>query len=177
MTVEEKFSVRLYFSKMKGAGKSPLQAIPLNALWGLIGGFITIGILAYLTQATASPWLMAPFGASCVLAFGVWDSPLSQPRNIIGGHLVSTSIGILCHQLFGNHLWVLALAVGLAIALMHLTKTTHPPAGADPLTVILGGHDWAFLVTPVLVGAVIIALVALLFNNLHKNRRYPTFWV
>ncbi|MCK9906301.1 HPP family protein, partial [Frankia sp. Cpl3] len=117
---------------------------------------------------------MAPFGASCVLAFGLWDAPLSQPRNIVGGHLVSTLVGILLSQLFGNQLWVLALSVGLAIACMMLTKTTHPPAGADPIVVIMGGHGWAFLFSPVLFGALIIVLTALLLNNADAKRSYPT---
>lgn len=166
-----------YFSKMKGKGRSPLQVIPKNVLMGTVGGFVTIALLAYLTDFTATKWLMAPFGASCVLAFGLWDAPLSQPRNIIGGHIVSTCIGLLLLHLFGNGIWVIALSVGLAIGGMMLTKTTHPPAGADPIVVIAGGYSWGFLISPVLIGAILIALLALIFNNLDQKRAYPTFWV
>jgi len=169
--------VRAYLEKMQGTGKSPLKVVPQTAFLGLLGGFIAIGILAYLTEKTSSVWLMAPFGASCVLAFGLWDAPLSQPRNIIGGHLVSTAVGLVLFHIWGNAGWVIALGVGLAIGLMHLTRTTHPPAGADPIVVILAGSSWSFLLTPVLIGSAVIVLTALLINNLDKGRRYPTFWI
>jgi len=165
-----------YFTKMSGTGKSPLKISPKTALIGFLGGFVAIGALAYLTSLTSAEWLMAPFGASCVLAFGVWDAPLSQPRNIIGGHLVSTAIGLLLFHLFGNSFWVIALGVGLAIALMHLTRTTHPPAGANPIVVIMAGSSWTFLINPVLIGSLVIVLIALLVNNLDKERQYPKFW-
>ncbi|WP_233531389.1 HPP family protein [Paenibacillus alkalitolerans] len=169
-------SLSSYFGKMRGGGRSPLKAVPLNALHGFIGGVISIGALAWLTHNTGSLWLMAPFGASCVLAFGLWDAPLSQPRNIVGGHVVSTFVGLLFYHLFGNGIWAVALAVGAAIAAMILTRTTHPPAGADPIVVMLEGSAWSFLMFPVLAGAFVIAALALLINNLDKNRKYPTFW-
>lgn len=166
-----------YLTKMTGVGRSPLKVSSKTVFIGLLGGFLAIGILALLTDMTTSVWLMAPFGASCVLAFGVWDAPLSQPRNIVGGHLVSTAVGLALYHLFDNKVWVIALAVGLSIALMHLTRTTHPPAGADPIVVILAGSPWTFLFTPVLTGSLVIVLCALLINNLDEHRKYPTFWV
>ncbi|RCW49469.1 HPP family protein [Paenibacillus prosopidis] len=166
-----------YISKMKGSGRSPLKVSPKNMAIGFIGGFTAIAILAFLTGFTSEAWIMAPFGASCVLAFGVWDSPLSQPRNIIGGHLISALAGLCVYHVFGNGTISMALGVGLAIALMMLTRTTHPPAGANPLVVIMAGSSWSFLVTPVLIGAVIIVLVALLVNNMDNKRRYPNFWL
>lgn len=119
---------------------------------------------------------MAPFGATCVLAFGVPASPLAQPRNIIGGHIISTLIGLLIFYLFGNEWYSLALGVGLAIAIMQVTSTTHPPAGADPIVVILGAESLFFVVSPVLTGAVIITIIALIFNNISNKRKYPTYW-
>ncbi|MGE7767152.1 HPP family protein [Peribacillus sp. NPDC096540] len=175
---EEKhlFYVR-YLSKMKGKGRSPLQVNAKDSVTGLIGGFLTIFALVYLTNMTSSTWLMAPFGASCVLAFGVWNAPLSQPRNIIGGHFVSTFVGLATYHLFGDEPWAIGLAVGLAIAVMMLTKTTHPPAGADPLVVMLGAYSWSYLITPVLIGSIVIVFFALIINNLRNNREYPTFWI
>ncbi|MNP41754.1 HPP family protein [compost metagenome] len=166
-----------FFGKMKGKDRTPLKVLPTNALIGAVGGFISIAILAFLTEFTVEAWIMAPFGASCVLAFGVWDAPLSQPRNIIGGHLISTFVGLVMYHLFGQGILVMAAAVGLAIGLMMLTKTTHPPAGANPLVVIMAGSGWSFLFAPVLIGAVVIILVALLVNNMDKKRQYPTFWI
>ncbi|MDZ5607980.1 HPP family protein [Bacillus pseudomycoides] len=162
---------------MLSSARTPLKVNIFDSLVALIGGFSSIAILSYLTQLTDTLWLMAPFGASCVLAFGIWNAPFSQPRNIIGGHLISTCIGITAYKLFGSDPWVLALAVGLAIACMMLSKTTHPPAGADPIVVILAGSSWDYLITPVLTGAIIIVVVALLVNNLQKDRKYPTFWL
>lgn len=177
MSIEKKLVHVKYFSKMKGNGRSPLQFNVKDFVTGLTGGFLTIFTLIYLTKMTATEWLMAPFGASCVLIFSAWNAPLSQPRNIIGGHVVSTFIGLLIYQLFGNEPWAIALAVGLAIAMMMLTKTTHPPAGADPLVVMFGAYNWSFLISPVLIGSIIIVIFALLINNLRSNRSYPTFWI
>ncbi|MDR7246240.1 HPP family protein [Priestia megaterium] len=168
---------RSFFSKMVTNTKSPLKINLKDASTGLIGGLISILALGLLTDMTPTPWLMAPFGASCVLAFGVWNAPLSQPRNIIGGHLVATLVGLVIYHAFGNNAWTLGLAVGLAIALMMLTKTTHPPAGADPIVVILGGVSWSYIITPVLIGSLLIVLVALVVNNLRSDRAYPTFWL
>lgn len=165
-----------YVNKMKGQTTSPLQVNVKDAVTGLIGGFMTIWLLLYLTDVTNTLWLMAPFGASCVLVFAAWNAPLSQPRNIIGGHVISTFIGLVLYYTFGNELWTLALGVGLAIMCMMLTKTTHPPAGANPILVILGGYSWSYLVTPVLLGALVIVIVALVVNNMRSNRHYPLFW-
>ena len=170
------FLVR-YLSKMRGKGRSPLQVHVKDVVTGLIGGFLTISILVFLTNITSALWFMAPFGASCVLAFGVWNAPLSQPRNIIGGHFVSTFVGLAIYYVWGNDPWAIGLAVGLAIAFMMLTKTTHPPAGAEPLVVMMGGYSWGYLITPVLIGSIVIVVFALLINNLRSNREYPTFWV
>ncbi|MFK2825961.1 HPP family protein [Bacillus sp. B190/17] len=165
-----------YLIKMRGKEKNPLKVNTKDVITGFIGGFIAIFILLLLTSLTSTPWLIASFGASCVLAFSLWNSPLSQPRNIIGGHFLSTLIGLTVYHMFGNEPWVLALGVGMAISLMMLTKTTHPPAGADPIIVILGSCSWEYLFTPVLTGTLVIVLVALLVNNLRSDRNYPVFW-
>lgn len=178
VVVEKKaFHLKNYISKMKGVGRSPLKVNVKDSATGLFGGFLTIFALVYLTNMTSALWLMAPFGASCVLAFGVWNAPLSQPRNIVGGHVVSTFIGLATYHILGDEPWAIGLAVGLAIASMMLTKTTHPPAGADPLVVMLGQYSWSYLIMPVFIGSVVIVLFALIINNLRKNRNYPTFWV
>lgn len=166
-----------YFGKMMSKERSPLKVNIKDAATGLIGGFVTILILAFLTQVTSAVWLMAPFGASCVLAFGVWKAPLSQPRNIIGGHFISTFVGLIILHLFGSSPWTWALGVGMAITCMMLTKTTHPPAGADPIVVITSGSTWNFLLSPVLIGSFVIVVLAVIINNLRANREYPTFWL
>lgn len=171
-----KATLHNYFLKMTSESRSPLKVNIKDVVTGFIGGTVTILVLLLLTQFTHSEWLMAPFGASCVLVFSAWNAPLSQPRNVIGGHFISAFIGVLIYSLFGSALWAIALAVGLAIACMMLTKTTHPPAGANPIIVILGAYSWDYLFSPVLIGAIIIVLIALVINNMRSNRAYPVFW-
>lgn len=169
--------MKLYLKKFLTKEKSPLKVNIEDSMIGLIGGFITIAILGYLSKNTTAPWIVAPFGASCVLAFGVWNAPLSQPRNIIGGHLISAFIGILIYHLFGDSYLTVGLGVGLAICAMLLTKTTHPPAGADPIVVIMGKSSFGFLIHPILLGSIVIVILALIINNFSKLRKYPTFWI
>lgn len=175
--MERKLPLGIFFFKMQTKERTPLTVIPNNVYMGFLGGFITIMILALFTQMSANIWLMAPFGASCVLVYALWDAPLSQPRNVIGGHFISTFIGLVMFHLLGNSIWAIALGVGLSISCMVLTKTTHPPAGADPIVVIMAGSSWSFLFFPALFGAISIVLMALIINNLSPNRKYPKFWM
>ena len=104
------------------------------------------------------------------------ESPLAQPRNIVLGHLISTATDLMVLALLGGGWPSMALAVGLAVILMQVTRTGHPPAGADPLVVFALQPAWSFLILPVLTGAVLIAVVALIFNNLRSDVRYPEYW-
>jgi len=166
-----------YFNRMRGGAVRPPRPAWRHVGWSLLGGGLAIGVIAGLTQATGQPWVMAPFGASCVLAFGLPDSPLAQPRSIIGGHLLSALVGLICLSLFGSVWWSMGLSVALAIALMQLTGTTHAPAGANPLLVMNGGLGWSGLLTPVLAGSLVLVLCAVLFNNLARDRAYPRYWL
>lgn len=145
------------------------QAVPLTAtrsiLMAGLGGFGVIFLLAEVTARFGAGLLIAPFGASCVLVFGLPQSPLAQPRSVIGGHVVSTVMGLLVFSLLGSTALAFGLGVGLAIVTMLLTKTVHPPAGADPIVVILAGASWSFLVVPVLTGALTIVAAGMLFRR------------
>jgi CBS-domain-containing membrane protein len=145
-------------------------------IFAFIGGFVTIFVLTLITNISELIFIMAPFGASCVLAFAAWEAPLAQPRNIIGGHFISALIGLIVLQLFGNQPWTVALAVGLAISIMVLTKTTHPPAGADPIVIITTSATWNFLLFPVLIGSIILTIIAIMLNRFLFKRGYPKFW-
>lgn len=129
-----------------------------------------IGLLSYADALSgAGLWLMAPFGATAVLVFGVPDSPLAQPRNVIAGHLITAFIGLAFVHWLPVEPWSLAVATGLAISIMLATKTTHPPAGANPLLIMLTGQSWSFLVTPVLIGAIVIVVCGKLTQHAHKR--------
>ncbi len=176
-----------YLSKMKGGAKSPPGVGLTEVLWSWLGSVIGIGICGYLSSRYFEPrdliLIIGSFGASAVLVYAAIKSPMAQPRNLIGGHIISGLVGVACYQLFGGTLWVAAaLGVSLAIVAMLLTKTLHPPGGATALIAVIGGnkiHDLGFLYAfiPAGAGAFILLLVALLVNNLSKNRRYPEYWL
>lgn len=108
---------------------------------------------------------MAPFGASCVLLFSVPDSPLSQPMNVIGGHMVASVIGLALAMVLPDAWWAGALGVGLAIGVMAALRVTHPPAGADPLVILALQPGWSFLILPVGLGAVALVAVAFAYHR------------
>mgnify|MGYP003512084106 FL=1 len=151
--------------------------------WAFVGSFIGIGIIAYLQSQTLPKsdviYLIGSFGASSVLVYGVIQSPLAQPRNLIGGHLVSAIIGVTVQKIAPDILWITApLAVSLSIVLMQITKTLHPPGGATALIAVTGSAElknlgYWYVVSPVFVGSLILLIVALFFNNITSNRQYP----
>jgi len=121
--------------------------------------------------------VIAPFGASSVLLFGAPDSACAQPRNLVFGHLLSTAVGLAVYWLAGPGVWQMALSVGLAIGLVQLARCVHPPAGADPLVIMLSGNaSMGFFFVPVLSGVCVLLVIALLFNNLVRGRRWPERW-
>ena len=168
--------VQTYFTKMSGGNARPKTPLLKSVILAGIGAACAIAATAGLSQFTGAALLMAPFGASCFLAFAVPDSPLAQPRNIVFGHLLSTLTGLIVLSIIGDDWISMAFAVGLAVALMQGTRTGHPPAGADPLVVFAIGPSWDFVVFPVFTGALVIVLVALVFNNLRSDVRYPVYW-
>ncbi|MFT4249101.1 MAG: HPP family protein [Pseudomonas sp.] len=141
------------------------------------GTIVAIALAGGISVLSGIPWLMAPFGASCVLAFGVPDSPLAQPRAIVGGHLVATMVGLAVGAWLGDGWIACALGVGLALAAMQITRTVHAPAGADPLVVIVGHAPVSYLVSPVLAGSLVVVLTAWLVNNIRSARSYPKYWI
>ncbi|OEF27541.1 HPP family protein [Vibrio rumoiensis] len=150
-----------------------------HAILAGLGATITIGLLSLLdtwnlSSTNTGLWLMAPFGATTVLVFGVSSSPLAQPKNVIFGHLLSAFVGLFFAYFIGVQPWALAGATGIAITLMLATKTTHPPAGANPILIMLTGQTWGFLLTPVLLGSVAIVLCGLVFNHVKQKRLIST---
>ncbi|MCZ7358417.1 MAG: HPP family protein [Candidatus Methanoperedens sp.] len=176
-----------YFLKMRGGARSPPGVGISEVMWAFLGSVTGIGILGYLSSMYFEPrdqtMIIGSFGASAVLIYSAIKSPLAQPRNLIGGHILSGLAGVLCYQIFGNVIWAAAaLAVSFSIVLMLATKTLHPPGGATALIAVIGGekiHDLGFLYAflPAGLGAFILLIVALLVNNLSKDRKYPEYWL
>lgn len=175
-----------FFNKMKGGKQSPPAVGLLEIYWSWIGAFCGIVPVAFLNynlfETTDFVFIVGSFGASAVLIYGAIKSPLAQPRNLIGGHIISAIIGVTTYKLFGSHIWFAsAFSVATAIAVMQGTKTLHPPGGATALIAVIGSqkiHNLGFyyVVMPIGVGAIIMLIIALLVNNLCKSRRYPEFW-
>lgn len=150
----------------------------LAPLMAGLGAMLCITILSSLgTAVQSTAWLMAPFGATMVILFGLPESPLAQPRNIILGHLLTTTIGLTVASLVGVSPWSMGLAVGLAVGLMLLTNTTHPPAGANPLVVMLAGEHWDFLLMPVAAGAILIVAFGVVYHRVFSGHSYPKRWL
>ena len=180
-------TIRTYLSKMKGGGQGPPGVGARELFWSWIGSAIGIGTCGYLSSAYFEPrdllLIVGSLGASCVLVYAAIKSPLAQPRNLIGGHIISALVGVACYKLFGGTVWVAAaLGVSLAIVAMLLTRTLHPPGGATALIAVIGGknvHDLGFLYAlfPAGAGALILLIVALVVNNISRERRYPEYWL
>ena len=176
-----------FFSKMKGGGLSPPAVGFSEIVWSWVGAFLGITSVAFLNYNLFSDtdliFIIGSFGASAVLIYGAVRSPLAQPRNFIGGHIISAIIGVIAFKFFNTHIWLASsLAVATAIAAMHATKTLHPPGGATALIAVIGSqkiHNLGFyyIFVPVGAGAVIMLIIALIVNNLCKTRKYPEFWL
>lgn len=176
-----------FFRKMRGGGTCPSCACPAEILWSFIGAMGGIGLVAWLHRNVADPaglsLLIGSFGASAVLLYGAPQSPLAQPRNLLGGHFLSALFGVSVRLLVPGPSWLAcALAVAGAIALMHVTGTLHPPGGATALIAVTAGPKLAslgylFALIPALSGAAVMLVVALVANNLAPGRRYPEYWL
>ena len=166
-----------FLQRCRGAGgKRPTRPSVRGVLLGGLGGFLAIAALAFLGRGFDVLLLLGSFGASCVLLFGFPDAPFSQPMNVIGGHVLCTAVGLAALHFIGPQPWSLALAVGCSIAAMMVTRTVHPPAGSNPVIVFLGHAGWGFFFLPVLSGALILVLIAWLYNNAVRDTPYPHYW-
>jgi CBS-domain-containing membrane protein len=175
-----------YFQKMRGGGQSPPKVGLAEVLWSWLGSFLGLAAVSLLhfnvLDQTGLMMIIGSFGASAVLIYGAIRSPLAQPRNLLGGHILSAIIGVTAFQWLGFQPWLAAaVAVSTSIALMHLTRTLHPPGGATALIAVIGGESvhnlgYLYVVIPTALGAGVMLIVALLINNISKSRRYPEFW-
>ena len=167
-------------SRLRGGDPHPTSHA--EKLLSMLGAFV--GILGVVVisrgalDAQGAGLVVTSMGASAVLLFAAPHSPLSQPWSLLGGHLLSSAIGITCALLIDDKTSAAALAVALSVAAMHYLRCLHPPAGGTALAIVVDGQmaatlGYAFLVTPVLLNAVVLLSVAMLFNAPFRHRRYP----
>ncbi|MHB1529287.1 MAG: HPP family protein [Acidiferrobacteraceae bacterium] len=170
--------VRLWLGSMRGGhATSPARTPPAQIVLAWLGGFLAIAAVAYLADAARTPLLLGSFGASSVLLFGFPESPFSQPRSVIGGHFLSSLTGLVAITLFGSTWWSTGLALATAISIMQITRTVHPPAGSNPVIIMLAHAGWPFLLRPTLFGVLILQATALLYHSFVKGRHYPMYWL
>lgn len=162
--------------KLKGGGQVPPVPPHLATLKSGFGGFLAIAFVGWLAHVTGQPMILGSLGASCVMLFGFPDLPFSQPRNVLGGHIITAVIGLTCLSLFGPSIWAMALALALSLIALVASGLPHPPAGSNPIIIFLSMPGWGFLLFPTISGVLGILLIAIIYNNLTRQSAYPKYW-
>ena len=149
-----------------------------SALAGLFSA-ITIGALTYLTyKTTFGLFLIASFGSTMVLLYGYPESPFAQPKNIFFGHLVTAVVGIAVLNFIPLPIYItIPLAVGLGVGLMIFLDVTHPPAGGNPIIVIIGSVSYDYLLSPIILGSIIVLVFGIIVNKFVLKKKYPQKWI
>ena len=153
-----------------------MKILLLRLLWVLLGSSVAIS-LALWTTNNNSPLMLASLGGTTLFLFALTTAPAAQPRAVFGAHLISSLIGIVAYQLFGDALWVYVVAVVVTIGILLLVRCVHPPAGANPLIMIQAHAGFIHLGITVLVGVTIIFAVAFIWSRRGVgSRKYPVSW-
>jgi len=136
---------------------------------------ITIGVLTLLTYKTEyGVFLIASFGSTMVLLYGYPESPFAQPKNIFFGHLLTSAVGVILLNVFPLPIFILIpFAVGIGVMLMIILNVTHPPAGGNPIIVIIGSVSFEYLLTPVITGSIIVIGFGYIINKFIQKKQYP----
>ena len=148
---------------------------PKQSLLACLFSIITIGILTFLTYKTEfGIFLLASFGSSMVLLYGYPESPFAQPKNVFFGHLITSVVGLFFLYFIPLPIFLtIPLAVGFGVGLMILLNITHPPAGGNPIIVIIGSVSLDYLLSPVILGSIIIIIFAIITNRFILKKPYP----
>jgi len=179
--------VKNYFLKMRGGKNCPPRAPWHEIFWSTLGAFL--GILAIYVighlhdlKLEDSLFLVGSFGATAVLVYAIPLSPFAQPRNLVGGHLLSAIVGVSCALFLPDNTAIAAAsAVALAVLVMHISRTLHPPGGATALIAVMGSEHihvlgYWYVLSPIGLGVLIMLIIAVVMNNLSQHRRYPQYW-
>lgn len=149
----------------------------LDILLSASGAVVALGAALYvLGELGGNPSLLFSLGGSTIFLFLHPEKDAAQPRALFGGHLLSAGVGITCYRFLGGALWVSVLAVVLAMVLMKITNSIHPPAGANPLIMVQNRASVWALLNPVAIGVLILFCVAVLWSVRREGHRYPRCW-
>lgn len=138
-----------------------------------VGATLGIGVVGMIGHFSHMLLLIAPFGATSVLLFAVPESALSQPANVVGGHVVAAVVSIALRSVLPGDWWAIAIGVGVVVGVLAWARLTHPPAGADPIVIFLMHPGWPFVFLPILLGAIALVLVAMLVHLMPPRAVYP----
>ena len=149
-----------------------------RAIQAFTFSIITIGTISYLSFETPyGLFLAGSFGSSMVLLFGYPESPFAQPKNVFFGHFITSLVGVIVFQFVPLDQYIqIALSVALGIFLMIILDVTHPPAGGNPIIVILAASSYDFLLNPIILGSLIIIMYAIILNRFILKKNYPSNW-
>ncbi len=147
-----------------------------DLIWSAIGGAIAITLALLFVTDRSSPFLLFSLGGSTVFLFALTEAEAAQPRALLGGHLGGALIGILCYQVFGDALWVSTAAVVLTMMFMVVTRTIHPPAGANPLIMVHHQAGLGALLNPVGAGVLTLFIIAMVWSRVRPGKKYPIKW-
>ena len=149
-----------------------------KSIYAALFSIITMSVLTLLTyKTTYGLFLITSFGSSMVLIYGYPESPFSQPKNVFFGHLLTSVVGILFLYLLPLPNFILIpIAVGIGVGLMILLKIPHPPAGANPIIIIMGSVSLDYIISPIILGSIIILIFAIILNRYILRKNYPSEW-
>ncbi|WP_332634915.1 HPP family protein [Halalkalibacter flavus] len=174
--LEKGWSFEQYIHKMKGVS-AQYQAVRLtDSFISAGGGLITMIIISILAVSLGYPMALGPIGATCLLVFAAYEGPFSQPRHIIGGHILSTVVALSIWDLFGRSHITIGITLAVVVLLMLITKMMHPPAAASAIVAINSQAGWGLLLT-IAISAIIVVGISVLYNNLFESRTYPQRWI
>tara|TARA_B100000282_G_scaffold63874_1_gene42886 strand:- start:139 stop:606 length:468 start_codon:yes stop_codon:yes gene_type:complete len=146
-----------------------------KAIFAGIFSVITISALTLLTYKTElGIFLVASFGSTMVLLYGYPESPFAQPKNIFFGHFLTSIVGIIFVNFIPLPIYIIIpLAVGLGVSLMIVTGVTHPPAGGNPIIVIIGSASFDYILSPIIIGSIIVLVFGVILNRFILKKEYP----